>query len=124
MSTSDARREKRAAARAAAKSAATPPIPGDIDRNDPDASPPATALEQDIFNIAALVNTVKATFRVKEETALRVVDLGVTILLTTKQLQAQGIPFGAKVLTPEELAARETAAIEDAAPEPSNEDTE
>lgn len=105
------------------------PAPGEIDMNHPDAPEP-TGLSADVFNIAALVNTVKATFRLKEETALKTVDLAITILLTSQQMKAAGIPMGAKILTPDELAEREKAAAEaaaldlDSAPETKEEPTD
>lgn len=89
-------------------------IPGATDYNEPDAPEVPKGLAGDVFEIAALVNTTKATFHVKEETALKIVDLAVTILLTTKQMGMTFTPPGAKPLTEEEVAARaaEAAGIE------------
>lgn len=93
MSSPRNRAEKRAVRKA--KAAA----PGNVDHNDPDAPAPAPGgLTQDIFDLAALVNTVKATFHVKEETALKTVDLAVSIMLTRQQMNLQfGPPPGAVV---------------------------
>lgn len=118
------RAERRAAEKEAKKNGHLKAvIPGDTDYNEPDAPPPPQGLAGDVFEIAALVNTVKATFHLKEETALKTVDLAISVLLATKQMNQMGMPFippGAKPLTPEELAARETEASDepaDAAPE-------
>ena len=89
-------------------------LPGQMDYNDPDAPAPPKGLAGDVFEIAALVNTVKATFGLKEETALKTVDLAVTVLLTSKQLGMSFVPPGANLLTPEEIEQRQAEASEEA----------
>ena len=79
------------------------------DANDPDAPPP-TGITADVFDLAALVNTVKHTFEFDEATSVKVVDLALSFRITKEQMaNAMGPPPGASLSLVRESADEPTS---------------
>lgn len=52
-----------------------------------------SGFEQDVFNIASLVPTMRQQFKLTEGAAVKIIDLATTLRITAMTVEAQKFPF-------------------------------